>query len=367
MIYREYGNTGIRLSQLGFGAMRLPNDDEEAVSIMRAAVDGGVNYLDTAFGYGESERRVGLALQDGYRDRVYLSTKNPLPDMSLDGWKQRLEESLRRLQTDHIDFYNVIHSMSYDACENFLVKNKALDMILDYKRQGVIRHIVYSTHDTPDNVKKCIDTGFFEGMTIQYNLLNRSYADAIAYAHEKGMGVVIMGPVGGGMLGAANSTFKNKLGKSYASTPELAIRFVLANPNVTVALSGMGNMAMVEENLRTASNPDPLSEEELKAVDTAVEELRALEKLYCTGCRYCMPCPNGVDIPGNFANFNRYRVYGALQQARQHYGWMKRKDDNKQDSSAGACIQCGACMSKCPQKIDIISQLQEVQKTLDQA
>lgn len=365
MLYREFGKTGIKISALGFGAMRLPNDDQMAVDIMRSAVDQGVNYIDTAYVYGESERRVGLALRDGYRDKIYLSTKNPLMNLSLDDWKTRMEESLTKLQTDHIDFYNVIHGMNYENYENFMVAEKALDMILKYKEEGVIRHIVFSTHDTPEGVRKSIDTGVFEGMTIQYNLLNREYEDVIAYAHEKGMGVVIMGPVGGGILGTPQSGFTNKLGGTFASTPELAIRFVLANPNVTCALSGMGSADMVNENVIVASNPNPLTKDELADIDRACDELKEACNLYCTGCRYCMPCPNNVDIPGCFSAFNSYRVYGSLEAAKNSYNWISTDNGNdKKDNSARMCIECGLCMDKCPQKIDIINQLKEVEANL---
>ena len=365
MIYRNFGKTGIKISSLGFGAMRLPDNDDKATEVIRSAIDKGVNYVDTAYVYGESERRVGLALQNGYRNKVYISTKNPLSSNSVNDWKKRMEESLTRMQTDHIDFYNIIHAMNYDSYENFLIKEKALDVIMKYKEEGIIKHITFSTHDKPEGVIKSIDTGIFEGVTIQYNLLNRDYEDAIAYAHEKGLGTVIMGPVGGGILGTAESEFTNKLGEAFSSTPELAIRFILANPNVTCALSGMGNLDMVNENVKTASNAKPLNNEEMEKIEKVCQELKEACNLYCTGCRYCMPCPNNVDIPACFSSFNTYKVYGALNVAKRQYGWISADNGNgKKDNSGAMCIECGECMPKCPQKIDIISQLKEVEATL---
>ena len=366
MLYREYGNSGIKLSSLGFGCMRFPESFEETKEIVRYAIEGGVNYFDTAYGYPKSEEKLGEALKDGYRDKVYISTKNPLwDDATIEGWKKRLETSLTRLQTDHIDFYNIIHSMEWKQYDEFLLKDNNLNEILKYKEQGVIRHIAFSCHDKPENVKKIIDTGVFEGMLVQYNITNRDYEDAIAYAHEKGLGVIIMGPVAGGILGVSgNKGFAGKLKGN--STPELAIRFVLSNPNVTVALSGMGSMEMVKENIATTSKDPRLSQEEMDNVLSAAKELKALSDLYCTGCRYCMPCPKGIDIPGNFWVYNVSNVYGADDVAKNHYfNFLLQKDDKGKTKGPENCVGCKACMKKCPQKLDIPKQLKQVKEYFD--
>lgn len=360
MLYREYGKTGIKLSSLGFGCMRFPDSFEETKNIVRYAIDNGVNYLDTAYVYPQSEEKLGEALLDGYRDRVYLSSKNPIwDDMTLEGWKKRLEESLERLKTDHIDFYHIIHNMQWKQYDEFLMKDKNLEEILKYKEQGIIRHIAFSCHDTPENVKKIIDTGIFEGMLVQYNILNREYEDAIAYAHEKGCGVIIMGPVAGGILGVSgNKGFAGKMGG--AATPDLALRFVLSNPNVTVALSGMGSMEMVKENLATVSGNPKLSEKETEKVLSVASELKALSDLYCTGCKYCMPCPKGIDIPTNFQAYNIAKVYEAEEAARHLWGFVSGKDKNGKTKTGAECVGCGLCMKKCPQKLNIPKQLKQV-------
>jgi len=361
MLYRQYGKTGIKISSLGFGGMRFPQSDEETTILVRKAIDNGINYIDTAYGYGESERKLGLALQEGYRDKVYISTKNPLWEgQTIEEWEKRLETSLERMQTDHIDFYNIIHSMEYKQYEEFLLKDKNLEKILKYRDQGVFKHVVFSTHDTPGNVIKIIDTGLFEGVTIQYNIMNRDYEDAIAYAHEKGLGVVVMGPVAGGILGVSGEKgFAGRL-RGQAATAELAVRFVLSNPNVTCALSGMSDEKMLFENIETVSKDPKLSQEELDNVISVAKDLKDLSNLYCTGCRYCMPCPNDVDIPGCFGAYNVANVYGAVDAAKGSYGWIKTVTGSKKDNSASNCIQCGVCMDKCPQKINIIKQLEEV-------
>ncbi|MEN6644619.1 MAG: aldo/keto reductase, partial [Armatimonadia bacterium] len=303
MQYRPYGNTGKQVSALGYGAMRLPfGDPDESVRLMQLGMDLGINYIDTAFGYGgegRSEIYVGKAIA-GRRDKVYIASKNPCwSDETPEGWWQRLETTLERMQTDYIDFYKVIHSLTWDqftrAYEPTLQKEA-----LKAKEQGIIKHLVFSVHDTPENIIKLVETGLFEGMLLQYNLLDRQNEEAIARAHELGMGVEIMGPVGGGRLGMHSEKLQTLI-PSAASTAELALRFVLANPNVTIAFSGMNTEQQVRENCAVASREEPLSGAEIEAINQALQDNQKLAELYCTGCEYCLPCPQGVAIPKAFA------------------------------------------------------------------
>ncbi len=368
MQYRDFGKTGIKISALGFGAMRLPQtevdgktvfDHEEGVRIIQRAFELGVNYVDTAPYYCEKESEiiVGKALK-GWRDKVYLSTKNPIEDASGAHYRERLENSLKKLDTDYIDFYHM-WGISLDAFNDRInVKDGPLEAALKAKEEGLIRHISFSFHDKPENLITLIDTGCFETVLCQYNMLDRSNEAAIAHAQEKGLGVVVMGPVGGGRLGEPSPVIKKMMPSGVVSSAELALRFVIANPNVTCALSGMGSMAMVEENTRVASNTARLSEAELESINLAMLENKKLAELYCTGCNYCMPCPQGVNIPLNFQLMNYHRVYGLTDYARKEFkqigkvDWMKGKD-------ASACIDCGVCETKCPQKIKIRAQLKE--------
>jgi len=233
--------------------------------------------------------------------------------------------------------------------------------------QGIVRHIGFSFHDTPENLYKIIDSGPFDTMTVQYNLVNRSLEEPIAYAAEKGMGVVIMGPVGGGMLAAPSEEIRKLLPGEAKSSAEVALRFVLANSNVSVALSGMSNLQQLEENVSVASQEVVLTEEDYRRIREALEEKKRLSELYCTACGYCMPCPNGVDIPANFRLMNLHRIYGLTEYARGQYrrlGERKDKDGNPTPAWAEACLECGECEPKCPQKIPIIKQLQEVAEVL---
>ncbi len=373
MIYRKFGNTGAEISVLGFGAMRLPTksvdgntvfDEEESIRIIHRAFELGVNYIDTAPYYCDkvSEVIVGKALK-GWRDKVYLSTKNPIESASGDDWRKRLELSLTKLDTDHIDFYHM-WGISWDTyVKEIDVKGGPMEAARKAKEEGLIRHISFSFHDEPANMIKIIDTGNFETVLCQYNLLDRANEEAIAYAHEKGLGTVIMGPVAGGRLGTPSPVIQKLAPSHVASNAELALRFVLTNPNVTCALSGMGSMAMVEENSRVASNEASLSADELTRINDSMEENKKLAELYCTGCNYCMPCPQEVNIPLNFQMMNYHKVYGITEYAKSEYAkigsspWMKGK-------KAEECIECGLCEEKCPQKIEIRKQLRETAEAL---
>ncbi|MDR0444296.1 MAG: aldo/keto reductase [Treponema sp.] len=374
MVYTTFGNTGVKVSALGFGAMRLPMreedgkkivDDELAVPLMRQAFDLGVNYVDSAPLYCEklSEASVGKALK-GYRDKVYLSTKNPIEDNDGDHWMGRLEKSLKNLDTDYIDFYHFwgIGLNSFKSWQG--LKYGPLEAAHKAKDQGMIRHISFSYHDSPENFKPIVDSGHFESILVQYNMLDRSNEENIAYAKSKGLGVVVMGPVGGGRLGAPSDKILGLLKNKPASTAEMALRFVLANENINIALSGMSDINMVKENAEIASRTGHLTEDEMRHIKAMMEENKDLAKLYCTGCDYCKPCPQNINISYLFEIMNRHRVYGLTEHAKSAYNevingwsWIKSADASK-------CISCGACETKCPQKLPIMKQLQETHATL---
>jgi predicted aldo/keto reductase-like oxidoreductase len=374
MIYKDFGGTGVKLSALGFGAMRLPMteingkkavNEELAVPLMQQAFDMGINYVDTAPLYCEkySESAVGKALK-GYRDKVYLSTKNPIEDADGGHWTERLEKSLKKLDTDYIDFYH-FWGINLSGYKSWLdQKYGPLEAARKAKEQGLIRHLSFSYHDAAENFKPIADSNLFESILIQYNMLDRSNEENIAYAKSKGLGVIVMGPVGGGRLGAPSAGIQGLLKNKSISTAEMALRFVLANENVDVALSGMSDIKMVKENIAVASRTDHLSEDEVTHIKAMMEENKNLAKLYCTGCNYCKPCPQGIDISYLFEIMNRHRVYGLTEHAKFAYNevvtgtsWIKSADASK-------CAACGECESKCPQKLPIIKQLQETHAAL---
>ena len=374
MQYTEFGKTGIKVSRLGFGCMRFPFtevdgkkvfNEEESIRMMHRAMELGVNYFDTAPGYCDtiSEIIVGKALK-GRRNQVYLSTKYPTEVGTGDDYEKKLEISLKKLDTDYIDFYH-FWGISLDTWEKKLdTPDGPLARALKLRDQGVIRHISFSFHDKPENMMEIIrrGQGQLASVLCQYNLLDRANEDAIAFAHEQGLGVTIMGPVGGGRLGAPSQVIQDLLPGKVQSSAEMALRFVMNNPNVNIALSGMSSMEMVEENARVASVMSPLSAEENARVDAMMEENRRLAELYCTGCNYCMPCPKGLNIPEIFKMMNYHRVYGLTDYAKKTYAAIG--SGNLKFQNAASCVGCGQCEKKCPQHLHIREQLRVTHDTL---
>ena len=365
MQYRTFGRFGYKVSQLGFGSMRLPVkadrsvDFDRAVPLIRRAVELGINFIDSHHFYhgGDSEVAIGRAIR-GLRDRVVLQTKTPMYREVEDEdvrWRW-LETALEKLGTDHIDFY-LSHSWNWERFRKDF--DPFMKLARKAKDQGLIRHIGFSFHDTAEVLRKIIDTDAFDCMTVQYNIMNRSLEEPIAYAHEKGMGVVIMGPVGGGSLAAPSAEIAKLLPQQAKSSAEIALRFVLANPHISLALSGMSTRTQLEENVAVAEQEVTLSKDDYRRIREVLDEKQRLSELYCTGCRYCMPCPNGVDIPQNFTLMNLHRIYGVTETAKERYGRLVARE-----ASAGECLECGECEPKCPQRIPIMDQLKEVVEVL---
>ncbi len=365
---KDFGKTGGKVMPLGFGAMRLPMvnigdedfvDLDKAVETIRHAYDKGVNYFDTGFMYcaKESETAVGKALK-GIRDKVILNTKaTKMRTKNPGDLRRMLEHQLIKLDTDYLDFY-CFHGIGFDNFHEVDEKTGWLSDMLRAKEEKLIRHIGFSFHDKPENMKKIIDLGFFEMVTCQYNYLDRKNAEGLAYAREKGLATVVMGPLGGGRLTQIPPFVRDATNITAESAVDLALRFVLSNPDVDVALSGMTTPQMVDENLAAAAK-GPLTEEEQQKLNALLEHTAGLADLYCTGCGYCMPCPHEVNIPARFSAMNSHKVYGLTEHAKRQYANITAQD--------GECVECGVCEEKCPQRIPIIKQLKETAAALSQA
>lgn len=374
MKYRDFGKTGVKISQIGFGCMRLPEidrdgqrvvDEEKAIPMLRRGYELGINYFDTAVGYnnGKSQYVVGKALKP-FRDKVMISTKLPLWMVNTtDDFKRILHQSLERIDTSYIDFYH-FHGIGKKDFDEKIVPLKLMDEARKAMDEGLIRHISFSFHDKPENMVYIIERGeIFSSVLMQYNLLDRSNEEVLAYAHEKGLGTVIMGPVAGGRLAAPSYLYEKLLGKKSGSTPELALRFVLGNKNVSCALSGMTTIEMVEENCKIGDEENPMSPEDWERVTVMMEEIKKFSDLYCTGCGYCMPCPKGIDIPYVFNCHTYFNVYGLKDHARHMYSRVGRAEHGVGKPVAD-CVECRACEKKCPQKIEIPKRLREVHEAL---
>jgi uncharacterized protein len=378
MQHRPLGRTGLQVSALGFGAMRLPTlaggavDLEKSVPILRRGLDLGINYIDSAYVYlnGTSEVAVGQAIKGYDRNKVYIATKirtDVKSESTATAYRAKFEESLRRLDTPYIDVMQ-IHGLKWAEYTGYTGQpGYALETIRRLRDEGLVRHIGFSCHDTAENVIRLIDTGEFEAMLVQYNALDRHNEEPIAHAAAMGMGVAVMGPVAGGRLvqprGSAGAD-------TQITGPELALRFVWNNPNVSVALSGMNAIPQVEQNVAAANRLGDLSQREQQGLVQLVTSNQKLADLYCTGCGYCMPCPHEVNIPENFRYMNWRRVWGLEKEAQEAYAKLSPEGawgpwvGNVTGRRASECQKCGECEPKCPQNIPIMEQLEEVADTL---
>ncbi len=376
MRYRKFGNTGAQVSALGFGCMRLPEyqdeqgswlvDQEKTTEMLLRAYDLGVNYFDTAYFYchSNSEIAVGKALAP-VRNKVYISTKCPMEKVnSPEDYEKILDDSLRKLGTDYIDFYH-FWAINQKVFDEKIVPLGLLEKAKEMKEKGKIRHISFSFHDTPEALKHIIDegAGYLESVLLQYNLLDRANEEMIGYAAGKGLGVVVMGPVGGGRL-AAPTQLGEKLGTGKLNTYELALRFVLGNPGVCVALSGMQTVEMVEQNAAVGSLETPMTQEQWRQVGESLENLKKFSELYCTGCGYCQPCPKGIKIPHIFQAYTYHNVYGLTELAKNSYqGYVN--NEKEPGATSKDCVSCGYCEKKCPQHLQVRELLKKAEGVLE--
>jgi predicted aldo/keto reductase-like oxidoreductase len=378
MQYRKFGKHNIDVSALGFGCMRFPilNEDEgkineeEAIKMLRYAIDNGVNYVDTAYPYHKrnSEIVVGKALRDGYREKTKLATKLPVWLVkSYEDCDKFLNEQLDKLQTDHIDFY-LLHSLDKESWDKIKELNilKFVDSAL---KDGRIKYAGFSFHDEFDLFKEIVDSYDWDFCQIQYNYMDEEYqagTKGLEYAASKNMAVIIMEPLRGGKLAGNPPEDIKNLWNSAAEkrTPvDWALRWVLNHPEVSVVLSGMGSMEQVIENIKTVndSKANSLKRDELNVISKVRDKYNDLIKVGCTGCNYCMPCAAGVNIPRNFSLYNQAFMYNNLDMYKKAY--VKFLDEK---SRASSCIECGKCEGLCPQGLPIRSLLKDAHNALKQ-
>jgi len=375
MQYRtdKYGN---RLSVLGFGCMRFSQkagriDAQKAGEEIRAAIEGGVNYFDTAYIYPGSEAVLGQVLaRDGLRDRVNIATKLPhymiKKSSDLDRY---FDEELRRLRTDRVDYY-LMHMLTDVKTWERLCALGIREWLAEKKAAGQIRQAGFSYHGNPDTFQALVDAYDWDFCQIQYNYLDE-HAQAgrtgLQYAASKGLAVIIMEPLRGGRLANALPPEAEALFARYPerrSNAEWGLRWLWDQPEVTVVLSGMNSLAMVEENLRAADRAriGEMTPEEHALIARAVAAINARMKVGCTGCRYCMPCPHGVDIPGTFAAYNRSATDGKIRGLTDYFMCTGLRRDS---TAASNCVECGKCEAHCPQHIPIRRELKNARKELE--
>lgn len=363
MEYKEYGKTGMKVSRFGLGCMRFPSEESEAIEMVRYAIDNGVNYLDTAYMYENSEVITGKALKDGYRHKTYLATKSPIWHITKhEDFETRLDEELTRLGTDYIDVY-LLHNLNPENWE--VVKKYDGFTFLDKMIQkGKIRHKAFSLHNSLSAFKEIADSFDWEMAQIQLNILdvnNQAGLEGLHYAADKGMAVVIMEPLRGGYI--LNNIPEQALEaiKAYPeqrSFVEWCFRWLYNMPDVATILSGTKNLEQLKDNLRIFENSASgvMSEKDLALIDGIREAFEAQKSIGCTGCSYCMPCPSGVNIPEVF------RLYNSHQRMKAH--WVDKGTYNgilvPSGGGADQCVSCGLCQQQCPQSLEIPELLKKV-------
>ncbi|MDR7857666.1 aldo/keto reductase [Tissierella sp.] len=375
MQYCYFTKDKLKVSKLGFGCMRFPIlegdsgkiDKDLASKMLIYGIDNGINYIDTAYPYhkGNSEEFVGEVLSKGYREKVYLATKLPAwLTNSYEDFENYLDEQLKRLQTDYIDFY-LLHSLS-EKTWNKIYELNVLGFLDEAKRKGKIKYAGFSFHDNLDIFKTIVDSYPWDFCQIQLNYMDRQYQtglEGMRYAAEKEISLVIMEPIKGGKLSNASEEISAIWNKSNIkrSPAEWALKWIYNFEEVSVVLSGMSTMDHVIENVKTANDaiPNSLTDQELKIVDEVTALYEKNVKVGCTSCEYCLPCPQKVSIPNIFELYNNIYVYGTETVSKDSYSRYI-----EQEIDASKCVECGACESVCPQHLDIIKHLKDADLVL---
>ncbi len=361
MYYKNYGDTSMRVSAIGMGCMRYDEEDikagrlEKCAEVPLYALDKGINYFDTAPFYcdDKSEIVTGMALSQVDRSKFFVSSKanlNTTGDVvNAETFRKRLETTLTRLKVDYLDFY---HLWCLLSLESYQKQSDALyEFFVDAKKEGLIKNIVFSAHMQGDELEQVIEKDLFKGMLIGYNPLNYRFRQSgIEAAARKGMGVVVMNPLGGGLIPENPDKFAYLTDGTDLNVAQAALRFVASHREITIALPGFTTKAHVDDACKAVENlaPKPMAE----ICDAYADKGMAIDDL-CTGCGYCRGCPVDIDIPKYLDAYNE-KILGNSIENRLNYHW------NIPAAKAGDCINCGVCEQKCTQHLPIIDRLAEI-------
>jgi len=333
-----------------------PNKPELAEQIVDTAIAEGINYFETTRWYieGKCQHLTAPGLKGRSRGLIVSGKSGINAETTADSFRKEIDLQMEILGVDYLEFFQV-GWLSLEKMEFVTRKNGALEALDKARSEGIIGHIGFTGHDKPENFNKIIETGIFDSLTIPYSMLNRSYTATIRRAGELGVGVIAMCPVAGGMLASPSSQLQALIPGGAKTTAAAALQFVLANPDVSCACSGMNTMEMLRENVETVNS---FQGADFAQLETILDEFKSLGEKFCTMCGYCKECPQGVDIPGNFHLYNLANVYGMTDWAKAQYAAMEA------GKRADTCIECGECEPKCPNDLPIVEQLAEVVRKL---
>ncbi|HNW59050.1 MAG TPA: aldo/keto reductase [bacterium] len=361
MIYHPYGSTGIELSAIGFGGMRFlnQNDVEACASLIKKAYDLGITYFDTAIGYGRSEELFGVAFQEMKKQRrdkpFYVATKTNKADPG--EIRRELETSLTRMGLDQVDFYHVWCVMDKASFQKRQHKG-ALQAFEQLQREGLIRHICVSSHMTGTEIEWMLEAYPFAGILLGYSVMNYAYRDlGISAAARLGRGVVIMNPLGGGIIPQHPGLFDFVRTRPDESVVQGALRFLLHDPRITTALVGFSTEAQIEEAVAATADPGGLTAEEVQGIRS---HLSASFDALCTGCGYCDHCPEGIPVPRMMDSYNQYMLSGKPEHIAERLGW--HWGISRKSPIFGLCSECGQCEEACTQKLPIRERLKEIRR-----
>ena len=362
MRYKVLGETGLKVSVIGFGAIKLPEISlEEAIKLLNRALDLGINFIDTARGYGDSETKIGIALKDR-RDEFHIATKTHIRDA--DGAFKDIERSLKELQTDYIDLYQLHTVSTKEEYRKVMSPGGALEALKRARQKGLIGHIGITIHRDLDVMRMAIESGEFETIMLAYNPLDPEGVERegiLKLAKEYGLGVIIMKPLSGGQLVLPET----EMGRQIGNDPLVrgCLRYILSNQYVDTVIPGIKRVEELEEDVLVADMPIPMSEEEKQELFAMIGKLGKSFRYdqICLRCGYCLPCPQGIEIPEVFRAYDSYMNYPeeVKEVGLKIYASLKVKPD--------ACTECRQCVQRCPAGIDIPAKLKEVTKVLEEA
>lgn len=363
----NFGNrSGLKVHPVSIGAMRLPADTDKAVALIRAAIDAGMIYIDTSRGYSDSEIKLGKALKDGYRKKVILSTKwcpwnlmvEKDDNTSADCTYRRILESMKRLDVDYLDFYQIWSINNKQQYEEITGKGSMLDGIFRAMKEGLVRHIGFTTHDKPENISSYIDNAdWCEAILFTYNILERTYEDVIAKAHSKGIATIVMNPICGGAFAQKSEPMEIAVQKAIgpADLVQTAHRWLKTNKNIDTITCGISKPSDITSTLENYEKED-FTPEQVERLNNEIAKISKKSSGFCVDCKYCLPCPKKIYIPGfmQVAYFSEFLKINSRGQ--DFYNWLV-SPNNEGRSDPADCNECGQCEQKCTQKIKIIETL----------